>query len=160
MEAARLDCLGVPFPTPTGMLVRARAHAALVAYCPYMLTETYQSQTIDGNTTVQGDCTTKAIDAAATVSRQYGVPQKAFNSGDIAELQCGGPGLLTVTNVTGAILLGSFLKLIPGTTTVAAQLDGANVTVNSLALACEAYSLATAYNMQVQFIPRPIVCNT
>jgi hypothetical protein len=160
MEAVRLDILGVPFPVPTGMLVRAKAHAALVAYCPYMLTETYQTQTLDAGTFVVGDCVTKAIDAVATVPRQYGVPQKAFNTGDIAELQCGGPGLLTVTNVTGPILLGSFLKLIPGTSTTAAQLDGATVTVNSIALSCEAYNSATPYNAQVQFIPRPIVCNT
>lgn len=160
MEAVRLDCVGVPYPTPTGLFVRARAHAALTAYVPYVLTETYQSQTIDGTTTVQGDCVTQAVDAVAAVPRQYGVPQKAFVTDDIAELQCGGPGKLSVTNVTGHILITSWLKIIPGTSTVTGQLDGTTRTTNSIARSCEDMNSATASAIQVQFLPCLAIINT
>lgn len=157
----RLDQVGVPYVTEDGRLfVRARTHAALVAYTPYMIEETLQSQTVDGVTTVQGDCVTAAIDAVATTIRQWGVPQQAYPIDTIAELQCGGPGKLMVDNTTGAILSTSFLKLIPGTSTILGQLDGATKTNSSIARSCEAMNSATDAAIEVQFIPRPCVVNT
>ena len=132
--AMRLDILGVPFFTDDGRLVvRAIAHAALTAYVPYIIVPGAQSQTIDGTTTVEGSAYTGAVDAVATVYRQWGVPQRDYAINEIAELQCGGPGKLMVTNVTGAItytsaIVSDFLKLIAGTTTVSAQLDAGDRT--------------------------------
>ena len=161
LGAMRLDMLGVPFATADGRLVvYAKAHAALVAYTPYMIEETKQTQIIDGVTTIEGDVVTKACDAIASVPRQYGVPQRDYVADDIAELQCGGPGKMFVDNQSGAILDTSWLKLIPGTSTILGQLDGAAETVNSIARSCEAMNSATDAVINVQFIPRAKVVNT
>lgn len=159
--AFRLDLLGVPYPTADGkLMVRAKAHAALVAYTPYMIEESKQSQTIDGVTTVEGDVVTAACDAVATTIRQWGVPQRSYAIGEIAELQCGGAGKLMVDNTTGAILNTSWLKIIPGTSPILGQLDGTTKSNSSIARACEAYDSATDATINVQFIPRPCVVNT
>ncbi|MDD5564490.1 MAG: hypothetical protein PHQ91_12335 [Thermoanaerobaculaceae bacterium] len=165
--AMRLDILGVPFTTDDGRLVvRAIAHAALTAYVPYMILPGAQSQTIDGTTTVQGAAYTGEVDAVATVWRQWGVPQRSYAIGEIAELQCGGPGKLMVSNVTAAIsytsaLVSDFLKLIAGTTTTAAQTDAGGAETNSsIARTCEAYNAAPGVAIQVQFIPSRKVINT
>ena len=158
--AMRNDILGVPFTTDDGRkVVRAKAHAALSAYVPYLVVPTFQSQTLDGVTTVTGDAVTAALDAVASVDRQWGVPQRDYESGDIAELQQGGPGKLNVDNTTGAILATSYLKFIPGTSTILGQLDGADQTANSVARSCEAMDSTTDAAIQVQFIPDAHVIN-
>jgi hypothetical protein len=161
MGAFRLDVVGVPFVTDDGRkFVRARAHAALVAYTPYLIEETSQSQTVDGVTTVEGDAVTFACGAVATTIRQYGVPQRDWAADEIAELQCGGPGKLNVDNTTGAILATSWLKIIPGTSAILGQLDGTKKSNSSIARSCEAMDSATDAAIQVQFIPTPVVVNT
>lgn len=159
--AMRNDILGVPFTSDDGRkVIRAKAHAALVAYTPYLIVPTLQSQTLDGTTTVTGDAVTAALDAVASVDRQWGVPQRAYALGDIAELLQGGPGKLNVDNTTGAILTTSYLKFIPGTSTILGQLDGAAQTANSVARSCEAMNSATDAAIEVQFIPDAHVINT
>lgn len=159
--AMRNDILGVPFTSDDGRkVIRAKAHAALVAYTPYLIVPTLQSQTLDGTTTVTGDAVTAALDAVASVDRQWGVPQRAYTLGDIAELLQGGPGKLNVDNTTGAILTTSYLKFIPGTSTILGQLDGAAQTANSVARSCEAMNSATDAAIEVQFIPDAHVINT
>ena len=159
--AMRNDILGVPFTTDDGRkVVRAKAHAALSAYVPYLVVPTLQSQTLDGVTTVTGDAVTAALNAVASVDRQWGVPQRDYESGDIAELQQGGPGKLNVDNTAGPILTTSYLKFIPGTSTILGQFDGADQTVNSVARSCEAMNSPTDTTIQVQFIPDAHVINT
>jgi len=92
--AMRNDILGVPFTTDDGRkVVRAKAHAALSAYVPYLVVPTLQSQTLDGVTTVTGDAVTAALDAVASVDRQWGVPQRGYESGDRSIPACAGEPL-------------------------------------------------------------------
>lgn len=83
-----------------------------------------------------------------------GVPQRDYDSGDIAELLVGGAGKMTVDNVTGAITGGtSFLKVL--STGVIGQVDGSTQTAKSIALACEDQDSAINSNINVQMLGLP-----
>ena len=138
MGAIRRDKLGMLITREDGSVgYFAKAHAALVAGQPYIITPTTESVTVEGVAVVSGIAVTEAPTAVATVSRRCGVADKAYATGDIAFLIAGGEVEAKVEGTTD-VVSGDFLKLAPGTTATALIKDGTTETNSSVALAVDA----------------------
>ena len=148
---------GVPVSKDDGSLVvYAEAHTDLTAYNVYAVAASRDTSDNDkdGSADNTGYAVSK-VPSTLAVDHYVGVPQKAYNSGDIAEFLIGGAGNMNVDNVSGAITGGaSFLKVLDSGHL--GQVDGTTQTVNSIALACEDQDSATASTIKVQMLGKPV----
>ena len=150
----RDDVLGFPYAKADGLYIRAKAHAALTAYVPYLVLPSYDATDDDGR------AATAACAAEASVRKIVGVPQQAYASGDVAELLVMGPGKMIVTGATD-VAQGDYLKIVPGTSAVQAEKDGAALTESSVALFADAsYTDAAAVAKNIQMWGLNRVVNT
>jgi hypothetical protein len=150
----RDDILGFPYAKADGLYIRAKAHAALTAYTPYVVLPSYDATDDDGR------AVTAACTAEASVRKIFGVPQQAYASGDIAELLVMGPGKMLVSGDTD-VAQGDYLKIVPGTSATNAVKDGAALTESSVAVFADAaYTDATAVAKNVQMWGLNRVVNT
>jgi hypothetical protein len=142
--------VGVPFTKDDGsQWILAYAHAALVAYTPYLVVPSINTEDLDRDGSADNDG--KAITAVpataaktAQIKRRIAVPQKAYAIGELAELQIGGAGKVMTTS--GAVVAGDYLEVINAGT---AAIDAGAETTEAFALACSANgSAAIAVNVQ------------
>ena len=145
--------LGVPIAQKDGrMVIYAKAHANLVAYQPYVVMPSINTEDLDQDGSADNDgIAVTAVPGTLAVPRWIGAPQKAYLSGEIAELVIGGAGKLNVT--AGAVTAGLFLEVINAGT---AALDAGAQTTAAFAAACEANSSAAA-TINVQFLSVPVI---
>lgn len=149
--------LGVPICEDDGRLViYAKAHAALTAFVPYAIHPSYNDEDLDQDGSDDDDgIAVTAAPATLAVGHYIGVPQKDYDSGDIAKLVIGGAGQVKVG--AEAVVQGDYLEVINAG--VVANVDGTSGsttrTVNSFAMAAQANASAAA-TINVQFIGIPV----
>jgi hypothetical protein len=149
--------LGVPIAKKDGQLViYAKAHAALTAYQPYAVQPGINTSDLDqdGSADNDGQAVT-AAPATLAVYHYIGCPQKAYASGEVAELVIGGAGKCLVP--AAAVVATDYLEVInAGTTAIVDGTSGSTTrTVRSFAYACEPNDSA-AMAINVQFLGVPV----
>jgi len=133
--------LGVPYVHDGKVYVDAIAHADLAVGLPVAV---HPDKDVMAKT---------AAPATLAVLHYVGAPQKAVESGEVAQILVGGKGGLLVDGTTD-VAAGDYLEVINAGTS--AIKDGTTRTVNCIAMALEAQTTNSAVLIDVQYIGIPV----
>lgn len=137
----RTDRVGIPYEQDGKIFIDAIAHAALTKGQPYV---------------VVPDSTSYAVTqapATLAVLHYCGAPQKAYASGEVAQIQIGGKAEMLVDGTTD-VAAGDYLEVL--NTATSAVKDGTTRSVNSVGIALEAQASNSAVLIDVMLFGIPV----